>query len=254
MSKTGNGTEVERYPCRAASCDPGHLVAGGQRVRRPPGAGPWRSGRAGTKRGVAAWGRARLHPQGSSTTGPRRWPTRTRPGQRDPHQRGPALRRPRPPGTPPRVTNPRDLVLWTRGAVMATPRPAATVPTVGTSTCTSTTPTPGASFRVRTTDAPADPFSDIVTHLTPFFVSRQVDAAGRSAWARTGRRPATRSRSGPTSSRSRSGRDHAQAADRHPRRAARRRRQVPSAAFIIGDANLSEISTTKVGTMAWCCR
>ena len=77
------------------------------------------------------------------------------------------------------------------------------------------------------------PFADIVTHLTPFFVTRQIVCGagrvgigpGRLA-ARLPDLPAGRLLRG----RGRAG-DHAQAADhQHPRRAARRRRQVPAAA------------------------
>ena len=77
------------------------------------------------------------------------------------------------------------------------------------------------------------PFGDIVRHLTPFFVSRQVDLRGRPGRHRAGRararlpgQPARRLLRG----RGRA-RDHAQAADhQHPRRAARRPRALPAAA------------------------
>ena len=77
------------------------------------------------------------------------------------------------------------------------------------------------------------PFADIVAHLTPFFVTRQiVCGAGRVGIGQDGSRrrlpdlPARRLLRG----RGRPG-DHAQAADhQHPRRAALRRRQVPPAA------------------------
>ena len=76
------------------------------------------------------------------------------------------------------------------------------------------------------------PFADIVEHLTPFFVSRQVVCgAGRVGIGQDGRdarlpgQPARRLLRG----RGRA-RDHAQAADhQHPRRAARRPREVPPA-------------------------
>ena len=95
---------------------------------------------------------------------------------------------------------------------------------------------------------------ELVRHLVPFFVTRQVSRApAGSASARTAARRVSRSPSGPTSSRSRSGlettlkrpivntRDEPHAdADRY------RRLHV-----IIGDANLAEISTyLKVGTTA----
>ena len=77
------------------------------------------------------------------------------------------------------------------------------------------------------------PFADIVAHLTPFFVTRQiVCGAGRVGIGQDGAQaglpdlPAGRLLRG----RGRPG-DDAQAADhQHPRRAARRRRQVPPAA------------------------
>ena len=77
------------------------------------------------------------------------------------------------------------------------------------------------------------PFADIVRHLTPFFVSRQVVCGvgpGRHRPGRAQRRlpdqPARRLLRG----RGRA-RDHAEAADhQHPRRAARGRREVPAAA------------------------
>ena len=79
----------------------------------------------------------------------------------------------------------------------------------------------------------ATPFGDIVAHLTPFFVSRQVVCgAGRVGIGQDGRehglpdQPARRLLRG----RGRA-RDHAQAADhQHPRRAARRPGEVPPAA------------------------
>ena len=79
----------------------------------------------------------------------------------------------------------------------------------------------------------ATPFADIVRHLTPFFVSRQVVCgAGRVGMGADGRderlpdQPAGRLLRG----RGRPG-DHAEAADhQHPRRAARRSGEVPPAA------------------------
>ena len=77
------------------------------------------------------------------------------------------------------------------------------------------------------------PFADIVRHLTPFFVSRQVVVRRRPGRHRPGRprarlpdQPARRLLRG----RGRA-RDHAEAPDhQHPRRAARRPREVPPAA------------------------
>ena len=77
----------------------GHLVAGGQRLRRASRAEPRRTGPLGLRGGVAAARRPRLHllrrrvrPRGRAR---RRGP---RPGQRDTDQRSTPLRRPRAPG------------------------------------------------------------------------------------------------------------------------------------------------------------
>ena len=98
------------------------------------------------------------------------------------------------------------------------------------------------------------PFGDIVRHLTPFFVSRQVVCgAGRVGIGQDGRKrrlpdqPARRLLRG----RGRAG-DHPEAADhQHARRAARRPGKYRRLHVIIGDANLAEVSTyLKVGTTA----
>jgi proteasome accessory factor A len=160
----------------------------------------------------------------------------------------------------PEVTNPRDLVLWDKVGerVMAdAARRAATVPTVGTiHLYKHNTDSKGASFGAHENYLMRrqTPFSDIVTHLTPFFVSRQVVCgAGRVSMGQDGsqtgyqisqradffevevglettlKRPIINTRDEPHSD-----------ADKY------RRLHV-----IIGDANLSEISTyLKVGTTA----
>ena len=160
----------------------------------------------------------------------------------------------------PEVTNPYDLVLWDKVGerVMAdAARRAATVPTVGTiHLYKHNTDSKGASFGAHENYLMRrqTPFSDIVTHLTPFFVSRQVVCgAGRVSMGQDGsqtgyqisqradffevevglettlKRPIINTRDEPHSD-----------ADKY------RRLHV-----IIGDANLSEISTyLKVGTTA----
>ena len=98
------------------------------------------------------------------------------------------------------------------------------------------------------------PFGDIVRHLTPFFVSRQVVCgAGRVGLGQDGRGTGSRSASAPTTSRSRSGlettlkRPIINTRD-EPHAVAEKYRRLH---VIIGDANLSEISTfLKVGTTA----
>ncbi|GAA1793844.1 depupylase/deamidase Dop [Luedemannella flava] len=158
----------------------------------------------------------------------------------------------------PEVTNPRDLVLWDKAGerVMAeAARRAATVPTVGQiHLYKNNTDNKGASYGTHENYLMArqTPFADIVTHLTPFFVTRQiVCGAGRVGIGQDGsqagfqlsqradffevevglettlKRPIINTRDEP----------HADA-DKY------RRLHV-----IIGDANLSEISTyLKAGT------
>ena len=114
----------------------------------------------------------------------------------------------------PEVTNPRDAVLWDKAGerIMARAMRAgrARSPARRRSTSTRTTPT----TRARPTAAHenylmrrATPFADIVRHLTPFFVTRQVVHRRRPRRHRAGRPRARRSSSAsaPTSSRSRSG-------------------------------------------------
>ena len=158
----------------------------------------------------------------------------------------------------PEVTNPRDVVLWDKAGerVMAeAARRAATVPTVGTiNLYKNNTDNKGASYGAHENYlmARSTPFADIVSHLTPFFVTRQIICgAGRVGIGQDGatagfqisqradffevevglettlKRPIINTRDEP----------HADA-DKY------RRLHV-----IIGDANLSEISTLlKVGT------
>jgi Pup amidohydrolase len=160
----------------------------------------------------------------------------------------------------PEVTNPRDLVCWDKAGerVMAeASRRAATIPNAGIiHLYKNNTDNKGASYGAHENYLMRrqTPFADIVTHLTPFFVTRQVICgAGRVGIGQDGsqpgfqisqradffevevglettlKRPIINTRDEP----------HADA-DKY------RRLHV-----IIGDANLSEISTyLKVGTTA----
>jgi proteasome accessory factor A len=160
----------------------------------------------------------------------------------------------------PEVTNPRDLVCWDKAGerVMAeAARRAATIPTAGNiHLYKNNTDNKGASYGAHENYLMRrqTPFADIVTHLTPFFVTRQIICgAGRVGIGQDGsqpgfqlsqradffevevglettlKRPIINTRDEP----------HADA-DKY------RRLHV-----IIGDANLSEISTyLKVGTTA----
>jgi Pup amidohydrolase len=160
----------------------------------------------------------------------------------------------------PEVTNPRDLVRWDKAGerVMAeAARRAATLPNIGNiQLYKNNTDNKGASYGAHENYLMRrqTPFADIVTHLTPFFVTRQVICgAGRVGIGQDGsqagfqlsqradffevevglettlKRPIINTRDEP----------HADA-DKY------RRLHV-----IIGDANLSEISTyLKVGTTA----
>jgi hypothetical protein len=102
-------------------------------------------------------------------------------GQRRAHQRGPVLRRPRPPG----VLRPRGdhaaraLVTWTGPVTWSCARRRPAQPRPG--------PADGGALQEQhrrqgrllrhpreLPHAPGDPFADIVRHLTPFFVARQV--------------------------------------------------------------------------------
>ena len=164
-----------------------------------------------------------------------------RPGQRHPHQRRPVLRRPRAPGVlrarsaPTRATP----CSGTRRGSGSWPRRAAGPPQVPNTPpinlYKNNTDNKGASYGTHENYLMRreTPFADIVRHLTPFFVSRQVVCRLRPGRHRAGRPrrrlpdlPARRLLRG----RGRPG-DHAEAADhQHPRRAARRRREVPPAA------------------------
>ncbi|MPZ28297.1 MAG: proteasome accessory factor PafA2 [Micromonosporaceae bacterium] len=160
----------------------------------------------------------------------------------------------------PEVTNPRDLVRWDKAGerVMAeAARRAATIPSAGNiHLYKNNTDNKGASYGAHENYLMRrqTPFADIVTHLTPFFVTRQiVCGAGRVGIGQDGsqpgfqisqradffevevglettlKRPIINTRDEPHSD-----------ADKY------RRLHV-----IIGDANLSEISTyLKVGTTA----
>jgi proteasome accessory factor A len=160
----------------------------------------------------------------------------------------------------PEVTNPRDLVLWDKAGerVMAeASRRAATVPTIGPiHLYKNNTDNKGASYGTHENYLMRrqTPFSDIVAHLTPFFVTRQVVCgAGRVGRGQDGsqagfqlsqradffevevglettlKRPIINTRDEPHSDSDKYRRLH----------------------VIIGDANLSEISTyLKVGSTA----
>ena len=158
----------------------------------------------------------------------------------------------------PEVTNPRDLVLWDKAGerVMAeAARRAATVPTIGTiHLYKNNTDNKGASYGAHENYLMRrqTPFSEIVSHLTPFFVTRQVVCgAGRVGRGQDGSQP---------------GFQLSQRADYFEvevglettlKRPIINTRDEPHADadkyrrlhVIIGDANLSEISTyLKVGT------
>ena len=111
----------------------------------------------------------------------------------------------------PEVTNPLDIVRWDKAGELimaAAARQAAAMPGINAhiNLYKNNTDNKGASYGShenylmnRTT-----PFASIIRHLVPFFVSRQVVCgAGRVGIGQDGRRPVFRSRSAPTSSRSR---------------------------------------------------
>ena len=113
----------------------------------------------------------------------------------------------------PEVTNPRDVVLWDKagragdgrgrppGRHRADRRHAIHL-------YKNNTDNKGASYGAHENYLMRrqTPFADIVSHLTPFFVTRQiVCGAGRVGIGQDGHSPASRSPSAPTSSRSRSG-------------------------------------------------
>ena len=140
----------------------------------------------------------------------------------------------------PEVTNPRDIVLWDKAGeqVMAEAarRAAARSPAPSRSSSTRTTPTARAPRTASHENYLMDrrtPFIDIIRGLIPFFVTRQVFAgAGRVGIGTEGRTPGLPALPAGRLLRGR-GRpgDDAEAADhQHPRRAARRRGQVPPAA------------------------
>ena len=214
-------------------------LAGRQRLRAAPRQGA--PGPLGLRGGVAAARRPRLRPVPAGRRpepAHRRGP---RPGQRDPHQRRPALRRPRPPGVlHARGHHPaRRRALGQGGrAGDARRRPDGRRRLPGGTPIAlykNNTDNKGASYGAHENYLMrrSTPFADIVRHLTPFFVSRQVVVRRRPGRHRPGRprarlpdQPARRLLRG----RGRP-RDDAEAADhQHPRRAARRPREVPPAA------------------------
>ena len=139
----------------------------------------------------------------------------------------------------PECTNPRDALIWDKAGerIMAEAAArAAMVPnTPPINLYKNNTDNKGASYGTHENYLMRreTPFADIVRHLTPFFVTRQVvSGSGRVGIGQDGRgdgfqispaRRLLRGRGRP--------RDDAQAADhQHPRRAARGRREVPPAA------------------------
>ena len=134
----------------------------------------------------------------------------------------------------PEVTTPRAAVTWDRAGELVMREAVARLATVppGVNLYKNNTDGKGASYGTHENYlmARSTPFANIVRHLTPFFVVRQVMCgSGRvgigvdSRTAGLPDRPAQRLLRG----RGRP-RDHAQAADhQHPRRAARRRRPLP---------------------------
>jgi proteasome accessory factor A len=96
----------------------------------------------------------------------------------------------------PEVTNPRDLVLWDKAGervVAEAARRAATVPTVGSiHLYKNNTDNKGVSYGAHENYLMRrqTPFSDIVSHLTPFLVTRQVVCgAGRVGIGQDGAQP-----------------------------------------------------------------
>src|SRR5690606_16708755 len=161
----------------------------------------------------------------------------------------------------PEVTNPRDLVKWDKAGewvmVEAARRASASIPNAGAiHLYKNNTDNKGASYGAHENYLMSrqTPFADIVTHLTPFFVTRQIICgAGRVGIGQDGSRP---------------GFQISQRADFFEvevglettlKRPIINTRDEPHADadkyrrlhVIIGDANLSEISTyLKVGTTA----
>lgn len=112
----------------------------------------------------------------------------------------------------PEITNPLDAVLWDKAGerimAEAAERAAQLPGAQPIHLYKNNTDNKGASYGTHENYLMKreTPFSDIVRHLTPFFVSRQVvTGATASASARTGASTASRSASAPTTSRSRSG-------------------------------------------------
>jgi proteasome accessory factor A len=160
----------------------------------------------------------------------------------------------------PEVTNPRDAVVWDKAGELVMRRAAELASALPDNPrlllYKNNVDNKGASYGTHENYlmARSTPFADIVNHLVPFFVSRQV-VAGRDAWA-SGRRvtsTASSSVSAPTTSRSRWGlettlkRPIINTRD-EPHADAHKYRRLH---VIIGDANLAETSTyLKLGTTA----
>ena len=114
----------------------------------------------------------------------------------------------------PEVTNPLDAVRWDKAGELVMLEAARRLPTMPGVNATinlykNNTDNKGASYGAHENYLCRrdTPFAALVRHLVPFFVTRQVDLRRRPGRARPGRAhaPASRSRSAPTSSRSRSG-------------------------------------------------
>lgn len=155
----------------------------------------------------------------------------------------------------PEITNPRDAVLWDKAGerimAEAAERAAQLPGAQPIHLYKNNTDNKGASYGTHENYLMKreTPFSDIVRHLTPFFVSRQVVTGAKPRRYRPGR-PRARLPDQPAGGllrgRGRPG-DHAQAPHhQHPRRAALRRREVPPPACDhrrrepVGDLHVSQ--------------
>ncbi len=110
----------------------------------------------------------------------------------------------------PEVLTPRDAVRWDRAGELilleSLRRVAATPGLTPVTIYKNNTDGKGASYGTHENYLMnrATPFGDVVRHLTPFFVSRQVfTGAGRVGLGQDSREAGSRSASAPTSSRSR---------------------------------------------------
>ena len=138
----------------------------------------------------------------------------------------------------PEVTNPLDVVRWDKAGELVVNAAARAVDIPGQNPLVlykNNTDNKGASYGAHENYLMkrATPFPDIIRHLTPFFVTRQVVCgAGRVGLGQDGRGPRVPDQSARRLLRGRGrSRDHAEAADhQHPRRAACRPRTLSPAA------------------------